>query len=229
MPRQRQYPHVDGVGDWQAAQSLRLLWDRIFDLEDQIQTLETDGTATAETLDALQSSLATTKRLAIQTRIGTGRAGSGTADGADGAGGGVDDGFGAQGCAVSGSDGHVPGGSPQTAVTAGQIVCGTAKETGAGWSGPALRAPVADLPTREANAEALLLRMIWHLQQAGFTAGRQRNPSGSISKDKLTVRIDGTFRAYDVFFGFDDFSTTMLTHMQQVFPASYVADAGTAD
>ena len=36
-------------------------------------------------------------------------------------------------------------------------------------------------------AEELLLRVIWHLQLAGFEAARQRNPSGAISNDKLNV------------------------------------------
>ena len=37
--------------------------------------------------------------------------------------------------------------------------------------------------------------MIWHLHLAGFQAGRQRNPSGAISIDKLTIvhqrRVEG--------------------------------------
>jgi hypothetical protein len=47
------------------------------------------------------------------------------------------------------------------------------------------------------NAEQLLRRMIWHLRAAGFQANRQRNPSGLISNDKLTINIGG-WHVYDV-------------------------------
>jgi hypothetical protein len=40
----RQFPHVDDVKDWRAQQSLRLLWDRIFALEERLQAvLATQG------------------------------------------------------------------------------------------------------------------------------------------------------------------------------------------
>jgi hypothetical protein len=47
------------------------------------------------------------------------------------------------------------------------------------------------------NAEQLLRRMIWHLEAAGFQANRQRNPSGLISNDKLTINVGG-WRVFDV-------------------------------
>jgi hypothetical protein len=46
-------------------------------------------------------------------------------------------------------------------------------------------------------AEQLLRRMIWHLRAAGYQANRQRNPSGLISNDKLTIFI-GSWRIWDV-------------------------------
>lgn len=46
-------------------------------------------------------------------------------------------------------------------------------------------------------AEQLLRRMIWHLRLAGFQANRQRNPSGLISNDKLTINIGG-WHVYDI-------------------------------
>ena len=46
-------------------------------------------------------------------------------------------------------------------------------------------------------AEQLLRRMIWHLRLVGFQANRQRNPSGLISNDKLTINIGG-WHVYDV-------------------------------
>ena len=40
----RQYPHVDNISDWRAQQSIRLLWDRVFALEEQLVALrETQG------------------------------------------------------------------------------------------------------------------------------------------------------------------------------------------
>jgi len=50
-----------------------------------------------------------------------------------------------------------------------------------------------------AAAAELLRRAIWHLHLAGYQSGRQRNPSGAISNDKLTIAIDGAWRAYDIF------------------------------
>lgn len=147
--------------------------------------------------------------------------GSGSTSGGGGVEGGTDDGLGAQGCEQAGSDGHVTG--PLTAVLAGQIVCGTGNEFAS------LKAATSDQATRDANSVQLIQRMIWHLQQAGFTAGRQQNPSGAISNNKLTVQVEGVFRAYDVLVAANDFTQPMGTGMSQVFPASYVADSGIAD
>jgi hypothetical protein len=122
-------------------------------------------------------------------------------------------------------DGHVPPGSPLTAITAGMIVCGTGREYSA------LKAITVDLATRQVNAEELLRRMIWHLQQAGFVAGRQNNSATGvrISNDKLTVEIAGTMRAYDTMGSYDEFTTPIQTRMGEVFPARYVPDAGVPD
>ncbi len=56
---------------------------------------------------------------------------------------------------------------------------------------------------KSAASEQLLLRTIWHLQLAGFQSGRQRNPSSLISKDKLTVNLNGIWEAYDLFMDWD--------------------------
>lgn len=62
MAGRRQYPHVGGVADWQAAQSLRLLWDRYYELNDQ--RVEDEGTieAQAAEITTLQSRLSTAER-----------------------------------------------------------------------------------------------------------------------------------------------------------------------
>ena len=133
-----------------------------------------------------------------------------------------DGGQGANGCASCGVDGHPTAGQPLDQNTAGQIICGTAQEF------PALVEPCIDQATRDANALELLLRMIWHLNLYGFTAGRQQNPSLLISEDKLTFSVGGVFWAYDVFLGVD-FSAPLPVQMLPVAPASYVAEAGIAD
>lgn len=47
-------------------------------------------------------------------------------------------------------------------------------------------------------AEELVLRSIWHLKLLGYDSGRQRNPSGAISNDKLTILVNGQWRAFDI-------------------------------
>jgi hypothetical protein len=59
-------------------------------------------------------------------------------------------------------------------------------------------------------ASELLDRTIWHLQLAGFQAARQRNPSGLVSDDKLTIVINGSWQAYDIFsLGYAGHATTV--------------------
>lgn len=77
-------------------------------------------------------------------------------------------------------------------------------------------------------AETLLRRIIWHLEVYGFQADRQRNPSGLISKDKITILIGGTWRAFDIFtLGYAGVATRMT--WGEVFPADHVADSGIPD
>jgi hypothetical protein len=211
--------------------NMRLLWDRINDLEGLITTANATITSQATTITSLQSQITSTTKKADEALLTAGQPMTGTVAGGSGAGGpggnqgGTDDGYGSQGCSEALDDGHVPPGSPLTAVTAGMIVCGTGREYSA------LKAVTVDLPTRLTNAEELLRRMIWHLNLAGFTAGRQNNSSTGVrfSNDKLTVSIDGVFRAYDTMGAYDDFTTPIQTRMGQVFPARYVADAGVTD
>jgi len=106
---------------------------------------------------------------------------------------------------------------------AAQIVCGTGNEF------TFLRAPTTTLVERESNALELLRRAIWHLNQQGMTAGRQQNPSGVISTDKLTVQIAGVFRAFDIFAAYDDYAIAMVTQFNETSPVHYVADAGVPD
>lgn len=222
------YPYLSQIEHQPTRESLRLIWDLL-------HSLRSDSEANAETLAVHEGSLASLTTnlgvvqrqakqasLAVGQPISVGASFGGATSGAGGNQGGTDDGFGAQGCATAGADGHVAPGSPLTAVTVGQIICGT------GFEYESLKAAAVDQPTRDTNQLELLLRIIWHLNLAGFTAGRQINPSGAISGDKITVQVDGTFRAYDVFQGVS-FDTYMPTHVIQVFPADYLAEAGTPD
>lgn len=97
------------------------------------------------------------------------------------------------------------------------IIIGTAQEF------PGL---VAQGQSTDAMVE-LLRRMIWHLQQAGIQAGRQKNPSGAISGDKLTAFVDNGWHAYDVLS--DRPSGPFDVHMDEVFPANFQSDSGIPD
>ncbi len=211
-------------------ENLRAIWSQIHDMNTSLLGAQDTIARQAATITALQTQIAATAKQAQQALItaGTLTSTSSTPQGSAGAQGGVDDGLAAQGCASHGADGHVAPGSPLTAVTAGQIICGTGDEVAGGWSGPALRAAAVDQATRDANVLELLLRVVYHLILAGFVAGRQRNPSGVLSTDKLTVQIGGVYRAYDIF-SLNAFTVPFTMHAIQVFPASYVVEAGTSD
>jgi hypothetical protein len=118
-----------------------------------------------------------------------------------------------------GKQGHVTG--PLTTSLAQDIVFGTADEF------PGLLGVFGSDSEAEAAAYELLLRTIWHLQLAGFPAGRQQNPSGRISEDKLTIYIDGSWHAYDVssVAGGRKGNCTFA----EVWPAAYVANGGIPD
>ncbi|SRR6266508_3021455 len=120
----------------------------------------------------------------------------------------------------AGPDGH-PSGGDTTAYNAGLIIGGVAHEF------PALVAAVADEATFDANRLELLERTIWHLLAFGFSAGRQRNPSGVLSTDKIAIVEDGILRAFDCYTG--TFATGITVQALQVAPPNLVADSGTPD
>lgn len=77
-------------------------------------------------------------------------------------------------------------------------------------------------------ATELLGRVIWHLQQAGFKAGKQRNPSKAISGDKVTIFADGALRIYDIFsLGYKGRATTV--QFVELTGANPVDDPGIPD
>lgn len=58
VPRTRQYPHLDRIGDDASYQSLRLLWDQIFSLQERLTAAEATITALLSTVNALESTAA---------------------------------------------------------------------------------------------------------------------------------------------------------------------------
>ena len=117
---------------------------------------------------------------------------------------------------------HVAAG-PLSAVRAQQVVFATSNEFAH------LKAPRPTDAQARAAGEELLRRTIWHLRLAGYQSGRQKNPSGAISNDKLTVAIDGAWRAYDVFMDYGAPGVTMRVIFKEVFPPNSVADSGISD
>jgi hypothetical protein len=240
-PIKRIYPHVDEIPDWRTAQTTRLLWDRIHDLEERLQASQTTVTDLVAGHNTNEAALTTVTRdarqaLSLSQQLAGGAApsgatpsgdvapGDGGGDGGDGGGGGApgdDGGGGAIGCQAAGPTGHDTGGL-LNAIRAGQIVCGTGNEFAS------LRTPVVLYVIRQMNNVMLVRRMIWHLRQAGFEAGRQKNPSGAISEQKLCVVVDEVTRAYEVLDGVDK-SVQTPTQMQEVWPANMQDDAGIPD
>jgi len=224
----RKYPHIEEIGDFPTAQSIRLLWDRLFSLQEQLTAAQTTITRLVTAANLTESTATTAlqkAKTALTLTQEPGAAATSSTDGGDGggAGGGAssDGGAAGVGCAAAGSTGHDTGGV-LSATRAGQITCGTGNEFSA------LKNPTASLAARDANQEELLERMIWHLHQAGFEAGRQQNPSGVISKDKLCIVVDSVLRAYDVFPG-AAYTAPLTTQMIEVHPPHLVTTAGTPD
>lgn len=224
-------PHVTRVTDYAAQQALRELWTQlqhVIDTTGDLQRSHASLVAQVTDISTLQDQLTQTvdQHASAISSVRSAQAAAnagGPGDNTGGPGDTVDDGGEAgSGFSQAGSNGHVDAGSALTLATFGKIVGGTATEF------PALTVATVDQPTREANALQLLERIIWHLNQAGFVAGRQQNPSGVISQDKLTVQVSGTWWAYDVFRG-SSFTLPLEVQVIPVAPAHYVADGGTAD
>lgn len=222
------YPHVPQITDPHAQQSTKLLWDKVFELSDRLDRGDIAGkfSAVGARIDATNSTVASQQNAIIgdpaesqATSIpGSGSGGSPGGGGTGGGGSGT-----SSSCADSPGTGHFDPGGALTEERARKIACGTSDE----WS--ALRAPTADLATRETNAEQLLRRIIWHLAQGGYTVGRQRNPSLAISKDKIAITFDLDSVAIDLFSNFDGYTSTMVSQWVEVGAGNYVADAGIPD
>ncbi len=227
-----QYAFLNRITDQWVRSAVKLLMDRITTLETQITALGTVTAPLDANLDAANHRLtaianptadqdAVTLRYLktyVESRLNA--AGLIDASGQATTPTDSDGGETARGVADAGGDGDI-GTGETTAYRAGLIIGGTAHEY------PALVAIVADEATFDANRVELLLRTIWHLNQAGFTAGRQRNPSGILSTDKLAVIESGVTRAFDCYTG--TFTAGMTVQAIQVSPPNLVADPGTPD
>lgn len=223
----RVFPHVTDIKDWPTGQTTKLIWERLHDLEERLQAAQATITTLVAGHNTNEATIASVgldarQALVLSQQLGAGGTGAGAGAGAGTLPGGGDGGGGNIGCSAAGPSGHDTGGLLNP-IRAGQIVCGTGNEFAA------LKNVTATLAARQANAEELVLRMIWHLREAGFSAGRQMNPSGLISNDKLCVVVDGVTRAYDVFIAYDDYTIPLVTSMGEVSGANLQDDAGTPD
>lgn len=223
------YPHVTEIDHGPTQQTIKMLWDQVHQLNVRLnsgdirqalngQTAAVD--ATNARITAQQSDLPGDPVEARTTNTGGGPSGGPPPGGPPDPGGPPGT---SSSCADSPGTGHFDPGGALTEERARKIACGTSDEWGA------LRAPVATLPQRETNAELLLLRIIWHLAQGGYTVGRQRNPSTAISKDKIAITIDGEVLAIDLFSNFDAFAQTMRSQWVEVGAGDYVSEGGLPD
>lgn len=228
-PVVKTYPHVTEITDWPAQQSIKLLWDRIHDHESRLRAGVANDQqwvgAANSAADAVKAAQLTADHALAQAAAAPTTSGGGTGGGGEsgGDGGSPDDPEAGDGFNNRFATGHPPSlPVPLTSYTAGQIVGGVANEF------PALFANFPSDAETVAACQEYVLRTIWHLQQAGFVAGRQRNPSLLISNDKITIFIDGTYRAYDIA-SLGGAGSPNVAHILRVSPADYVADAGTPD
>lgn len=117
---------------------------------------------------------------------------------------------------------HHVGPGPLTADRAHEVVNACAAEF------PQLLVVFSTDEAAVAACEEFLLRVIWHLQLAGFEAARQKNPSGAISDDKLCILIDTEWLAYDIMsMGYANHATTV--QFMLIGGANPVSDPGLAD
>lgn len=238
LPRRREYPELDRVPDDFTRRTLKLLWDRTWDFEDRIRQMQVTQGVQETTIASVTANLDAVRRKAeaasIQSGLPTapipappgvpGPSPGPPPPGPDpGPGPGTPPpGNAPSGCANAGANGHLPAGTSLDATAIGMIVCGVGHEF------PALSAAAVDQATRDANQAQLLGRVIWHLQLAGFQAGKQRNPSQAISGDKVTVLVGGGYHAYDIFTG-PPFNQPLTVKCDEVVPADYVPDGGIPD
>ncbi len=232
--QRREYPDVPQVKDEFAQRTIKLLWDQVWDLHAKVREANAAHATLAADVQKTKADVTAAHQLAQAANVlaSTPSSDQGTFSPLPGGDSGLpgpsdpgvpdDGGQGAAGCASCGLNGHVPAGSSLTSFVFGQIICGCGKEF------PALLDVTVDQPTRDANALQLLGRMIWHAQLAGFICGRQRNPSGVISGDKIAVQINGAWLAYDVFQGVD-YTQPLPVHCIIVGIGNLVPDSGIPD
>jgi len=163
----RQFPHVDDIVDWRAQQTIRLLWDRVFDLEARVQALTTTVLNLVGATNQQETEIADVKREADQALALSQTTSQEVTPSPVGP---NDAGQGAYGCSVAGANGDIAG--DQTPITAGKIVCGVGNEY------PTLTAVAANQPARDANRDELLDRIVWHLNQAGYPCSRYPTVNG---------------------------------------------------
>jgi hypothetical protein len=117
---------------------------------------------------------------------------------------------------------HV-GNGPLSYERAEEIVHATGREFGY------LKGPFSSDSQAIGASEELLMRIIWHLQLGGFPAGRQKNPSGAISNDKLNIFVNGGWHAFDVFLDYGRAGQVTQTIFFEVEPSNPQPSDGIPD
>lgn len=83
MATKRQYPHVTGVADRDAQQSLRLLWDRVYAVDEARQADAATIATQAATISTLGRRMTAAERLVTQLQLQIGALGSSATPGSD--------------------------------------------------------------------------------------------------------------------------------------------------
>jgi hypothetical protein len=207
MPTTRRgdYPQVGMVTDPAAQQTIRLLWDRVQKIQADHDTLQAAHDTLATSVTTLTAASAATMRQVQAFRVV------------------------ATPPATRGVPPPDTGGTTPPVVTGGPDttdVLAIINATAAQYSNLTQIFDTDDAAT--AAAQELLLRIIWHLQVGGFNAGRQKNPSGAISNDKITVFLAAAWHAYDIFtLGYAGHATTV--HLFEIGGPNTVPETGIAD
>lgn len=224
------YPHVQNIKDVDIQRTIKLLWDKTYQQQELIDSLNSALEAANNSITSQNTSIGKLDTKITQALVtsGSGLTKTDTVGGTP-----ADPGLGTGG-SDTGGGGTGPT-QPADATGAGPTSAKAIIQQTAVDYAYLLGPFTTDSESTTKNTE-LLLRMIWRLQNVGgFQAGRQQNPSGAISNDKLTIYFTKAqlntgeigFHAYDVMsLGFANVAAKV--QFIEVYPAFYVADPGIA-
>lgn len=231
--KQRDYPRVNRIKDEDIRETIRLLWNKAFDHGDIIDAQNAAIAAANATIDSQNTLLTKVSQQVVRLSPAAGTDTPNPAIPQPGGGGGGtptppsggDGGEGNLGCSEAGTNGHLDPGYSMSIESVGKIICGTGNEF------PTLLAIAVDQPTRDANMDELLNRMIWHINLAGFTAARYGTTDGR--PWLLLFNVGSTQYAYRVIeYTASDYTipyTTVMVYGGQTDNSTTPPDGGTPD